>query len=187
MAPGHEVPAGGEAVRPTRPHLPPPPQPAWDSTDYARDCQYLGQPRESPAVVTVREWFRKDRASMWQSADHPAHDIAGHLDVLAAAICTGNREVETIGVMIFFSRRRTPTLYEQYYRSPLNYGEPIYDPSQRAERDHARERAADALEALLRAAWSLEDREKYDQTYAMLRRTKSEMVWWRRQTFGGAE
>lgn len=109
--------------------------------------------------MTVREWFRRDRAAMWQSPTHPAHGVGRELDALGCAILVMNN----------------PRLDEEYAVTVVG-------------RDGTRERSvvlclpADmiriwaeqdceaALAALLALAWPITDREQYDQTYAMLRR-----------------
>lgn len=36
--------------------------------------------------MTVRDWFRADRAAMWRDPSHPAHGVAREIDGLAAAV-----------------------------------------------------------------------------------------------------
>jgi hypothetical protein len=116
--------------------------------------------------VRVREWFRADRAAMWRSKDHPAHDLAAQLDTLATRIAAMNNlqpGVEAENVWRDRAGRETPPVVLEL---PLEI-----------RRTWAEQDCVTALEALLRDAWPLADREKYDHTYALLRRMDAQSVW----------
>lgn len=121
--------------------------------------------------MTVREWFRKDRAALWLNADHPAHGVASEIDHLADIIVQGTNvpdgysEVADVTVWLG-GRQRCETMW-------LPAG---------MIREHGQHAAARALDDLLYRAWPIADREKYDWTYNALRRANDEA---RKQYFNG--
>lgn len=157
-------------MMPTNPaRWPLPGQPEWDNTDYARDYVWLGQPREGvevPQRLTVREWFRKDRAAMWQRETHPAHACAKLIDDVAAQIVwtnnipDGYHEVDGVEI-----RRAGVSDYCL-----------LWLPAEMVRLYGMREAAA-RLEALLELAWPVADRVKYDPIYAMIRRASAAVNW----------
>lgn len=157
-------------MMPTDPRRwPPPGQPEWDPTDYVRDCSWLGQPREGferRRRLTVREWFRADRAAMWRGASpvHPAHDAAAQIDLLARLIVEMNNPKDE------------PHRLADDGRIVSLRGAWIWlDPC--TSRAVAEENCRAVLGELLWLAWPVADREKYDWTYRMITRSGDGPRW----------
>lgn len=100
--------------------------------------------------MTVREWFRKDRAAMWRDEAHPAHGCAGEIDRLATIISD-------------------VTNVPDGWRQVAHPVGALFLPAS-AIREGGQLAAADALNDLLYVAWTVADREKYDRTYSTLMR-----------------
>jgi hypothetical protein len=109
--------------------------------------------------VTVREWFRQDRAAMWREARHPAHGIAREIDRLANAISDTTNVPDGYSAVADVEVRFSATAEISTLWLPAGM---IRENGQRV--------AAQALEEILQMAWPVADREKYDWTYNMLTR-----------------
>lgn len=109
--------------------------------------------------MTVREWFRLARGEMWRR-DERERDLtdpwAASMVDKVAGFCTSPPPTASL-VPCEFVWTYTGRAVELWIPRALAI-------------EHQEQQARTALEELLRAAWPEADREKYDDTYAMLKR-----------------
>lgn len=101
--------------------------------------------------MTVREWFRQDRAAMWQRDDHPAHGCAREIDRVARLIAEATNLPTGVHLEV-----EEVTLAWPFQPGPYTLWLPA---------DHVRDarlvEAADALGELLYLAWPEADRARF--------------------------